>query len=100
MRHFGDARSDAIVHPVDIDFPRISKFQSDRRISDVLVAGKHIGQNTHIAGALNVILPANRPHADGRAAQIAGQQCQAGETFHHIDRLTKLRDAHSPHHRC
>ncbi len=77
VRHLGNARPDAIVHLSHVNPPGVGELLSDRRVGDVLIAGEHIGQNAHIAGALNIVLPAHRPDADGRAAKVTRQQRQA-----------------------
>ena len=98
MRHFGNARPDAIVHRIDVNSPGVGELLPDRRVSHILIAGEHIRQNAHIAGTLDVVLTAHRPDADGGATEIPGQQRQAGQPFDHVNGLTKLGHAHSPHH--
>ncbi len=98
MRHLGYARPDAIVHIIHVDPPGIGELLPDSRIGHILIAGEHIRQNAHIAGALNIVLPAHGTDTDGRAAEVAGQQCQAGKPFDDIDGLAKLSHAHSPHY--
>ncbi|MNS94692.1 hypothetical protein D3C72_1289170 [compost metagenome] len=99
MRHFGDACTDLVVHGVDVYPPGVSKLRAHGGICHVLIAREHVRQHAHIARALYVILPANRADADGRAAEIAGQQRQARQAFHHIHGLAELGHAHAPHHR-
>ena len=98
MRHFGNARPDAIVHLVDVNSPGIGELLSDGGIGHILIAGEHIRQHAHVTGTLNIVLSTHGTDADGRTAEVAGQQRQAGKSFNHIHSLTKLGHAHSPHH--
>lgn len=99
MRNFGNTGADFVIHYGQVDPPGLGKFGADVGIGHLLIAGEQIRQHAHVAGPLDVILPAHRADADMFPAEITGQQSQAGEAFHHVDRLAELRNAHAPHNR-
>ena len=72
VRHFGDPGTDLVVHARRINPPGFGEFGANAGVGDVLVAGEHIRQDAHITGALDVVLPAYRPHADVGAPEVAG----------------------------
>ncbi|MNZ64456.1 hypothetical protein D3C78_826250 [compost metagenome] len=73
MRDFGNAHAYLIVHFVDVDSPRVSKFLPHFGIGDILIAREHVRQHAHITRTLHVVLTANRADANGRATEISGQ---------------------------
>ena len=77
MRNFGDARSNLVIHLINVNAPGVGEFLPDGEIGHVLIPRELVRQYPHIARALHVILPTHRPNADVRASQIAGQQRQA-----------------------
>ncbi|CAH0214672.1 hypothetical protein SRABI106_01830 [Rahnella aquatilis] len=97
MRDFRDTVTDFGVHLIHVNAPGIGEFRANFRISDGLIAREFIRQHAHITGTLHIILTAYRSDADVGAAKITGQQSQPCQTFYHVNRLTKLGDAHAPH---
>ena len=97
MRHLGDAGADLVVHQRRVDAPGGGEFRPHGGVGDLLIAGEQVRQHAHIAGALYVVLPADRPHADVGPSQVAGEQRQACQAAHHVHRLAKLGDPHAPH---
>ncbi|OQA20998.1 MAG: hypothetical protein BWY63_01415 [Chloroflexi bacterium ADurb.Bin360] len=65
-----------------------------------LIAGVDVGQTAHIAGALNVVLPAQRTNAATGNAHIAQDGLQVRQRHHVEDAGRVLRDAHGPEHRA
>ena len=62
-------------------------------LRDVPVAGELVREGPHVAGALHVVLPAQRVHADALAADVAGDHGQVGHAHHHRRALGVLGDA-------
>ena len=60
---------------------------------DVAVAGELVREGAHVAGALDVVLPAERVDADALAADVAGDHGQVGHAHHHRRALGVLGDA-------
>ena len=63
MRSPGSAR---MVRPT-----AFSKIVAHRVVGDVPVAGQLVRERAHVAGALHVVLAAQRVHADAVAADVA-----------------------------
>ena len=59
-----------------------------------LVAGVHVGQPAHVAGALHVVLAAKRIEPGGFPADIAGEHAQVGQGLHVVHAGDVLGDAH------
>ena len=62
-------------------------------VGDVAVAGELVRERAHVAGALHVVLAAQRIHADAVAADIAGRHGEVGHAHHHRRALAVLGDA-------
>jgi hypothetical protein len=62
-------------------------------VGDVAVAGQLVRERAHVAGALHVVLAAQRVHADAFAADVAGGHRQVGDAHHHRRALAVLGDA-------
>ena len=75
--------------------PGFFKFGPCFRIRHILISGIGIRQSSHIAGALNVILSADRADTHCRASEIACHKSQVRQTLHYVYRLGKLTDAHA-----
>ena len=65
-----------------------------RRVGHLLVAGVDVGQGAHVAGALHVVLAAQRVHAGARPAEVAGEQRQVADGQHVLGAVRVLGDAH------
>jgi hypothetical protein len=62
-------------------------------LGDVAVAGKLVREAPHVAGALDVVLAAQRVHAHAGAAQVAGQHGEVGDAHDGGRALAVLGDA-------
>ena len=79
-----------------VDAPGSGKLLAVFRELNVLVARIGIRQCAHVAGALDVVLPAHRVDADARLAEVAGKDREAGQRAHGLHALVELGDAHAP----
>ena len=66
-----------------------------RRVCYLLVSGIHIRQAAHIAGALNVVLSAQRIDAAARHAHVAAEHGQVGQGLDVVGTGRMLRDPHA-----
>ncbi|MOA01830.1 hypothetical protein D3C78_1212560 [compost metagenome] len=57
------------------------------------VAWQLVGEGAHVAGALDVVLPAQRVHPDAFAADVAGGHGKVGDAHHRRAALAVLSDA-------
>ena len=57
------------------------------------VAGELVRERAHVAGALDVVLAAQRVHADARPADVAGRHGEVGDRHHRGRALAVLGDA-------
>ena len=64
-----------------------------RVVGDVAVARQLVRERAHVAGALHVVLAAQRVHADARPADIAGRHGEVGDGHHGGRALAVLGDA-------
>ena len=64
-----------------------------RVVGDVAVAGEFVRERAHVAGALHVVLAAQRIHADAGPADIAGRHGEVGHAHDHGRALAVLGDA-------
>ena len=62
-------------------------------VGDVPVAGQLVRERAHVAGALHVVLAAQRVHAHALAAEVAGGHGEVGDGHHHGRALAVLGDA-------
>ncbi|MCY1408054.1 hypothetical protein D9M71_233710 [compost metagenome] len=60
-----------------------------------LIAGIDVGQTAHVAGALHVVLPAQRVDAGAGTADLAAHQGQVGDRHHVVGAALELGDAHA-----
>jgi len=63
-------------------------------IEDLLVAREIGGQTAHVAGALNVVLAAQRVDAAAVLADLAAQECEVGSAHNAVGAGGVLGDAH------
>ena len=59
------------------------------------VSGEFVRERSHVAGALHVVLAAQRIHADAVLADVAGGHGEIGHAHHHRRSLAVLGDAES-----
>jgi hypothetical protein len=71
---------------------RLEHFER-RRLREMAVARQLVGERAHVAGALNIVLPAERVHADALAADIAGGHGEIGDGDHRGRALAVLGHA-------
>ena len=64
-----------------------------RIVGHVPIAGELVRERAHVAGALHVVLPAQRVHADAGLADIAGRHGEVRHAHHHGRALAVLGDA-------
>ena len=60
---------------------------------DVAIAGQFVREGAHVAGALHVVLAAQRVHADARPADIAGRHGEVGDRHDRGRALAVFGDA-------
>ena len=70
-----------------------SNMCAHRVVGDVAVAGELVRERAHVAGALHVVLAAQRVHADAVAADVAGRHGEVGHAHDHGRALAVLGDA-------
>ena len=66
---------------------------ADLVAGDMPIARKLVRERAHVAGALHVVLAAQRIHADAFAADIAGRHREIGDRHHRGRALAVLGDA-------
>ncbi len=64
-----------------------------RIVGDVAIAGQLVRERAHVAGALDVVLAAQRIHADARPAEIARHHGEVGDRHDRRGALAVLGDA-------
>ncbi len=62
-------------------------------VGDVTIAGQLVRERAHVAGALDIVLAAERVHADAWPADIAGRHGEVGDRHHRGRALAVLGDA-------
>ncbi|MNT23813.1 hypothetical protein D3C72_1592510 [compost metagenome] len=77
MRQLADAIARVLRQAFNAPGP--GEFRPVFRVLDVLIARIGIRQRAHVAGTLNVVLPAHRVYAHMRFAEVARQHCEAGQ---------------------
>ena len=88
--HVGDAQARLGVERAA---PQRLEHGAGRVLGDVAIAGNLVREGAHVAGALHVVLPAQRIHADALAADIAGGHGEVGDRHHRGRALAVLGDA-------
>ena len=78
---------------VQLDVPERLELVAHGIAGDVTVAGQLVWERAHVAGALHVVLAAQRVHADAGTADIAGRHRQIGDRDHGGRTLAVLGDA-------
>jgi hypothetical protein len=67
-----------------------------RGVGDVLEAGQLVRQRSHVAAALDVVLPAQRVEPRAVAPDVSAQQGEVDEAEHVVDGVVVLGDAERP----
>ena len=79
------------------DIPGLLEFRPGLRIVHLLIAGENIGQRAHVAGALNVVLTAQRIDAAAFKADIAQKHLEIGaghDVVHAADMFGNAQGVH------
>ena len=90
IEHVGNAQARL---GVELDVPHRLELVAHRVARDMAIAGQFVRERAHVAGALHVILAAQRVHADAGAADIAGRHREVGDRDHRGRALAVLGDA-------
>ena len=73
---FGDAQTRLLV---EVHAPQRLEHGAGRIAGDVAVAGQLVRERAHVAGALHVVLAAQRVYADAGPPDIAGGHRKIGD---------------------
>ena len=79
VHHVGDPQA---RRAAERDAPQALENRPRGVVGDVAVAGELVRERAHVAGALHVVLAAQRVHADALAADIAGRHGEIGDRHH------------------
>ena len=90
LEHVGDAQARLRL---EVDAPGLAEQLARHGVGDVAIAGQLVRERTHVAGALHVVLAAQRVDADAFAAEVAGGHREVGDADHHGAALAVLGDA-------
>ena len=90
IEHVGNAQA---RFRVELDVPHRFELLAHRVARDVAIAGQLMRERAHVAGALNVVLAAQRVHADAGTADIAGRHREVGDRDHGGRALAVFGDA-------
>ena len=90
VQHVGDAQARLVV---ELHAPQALIDVARRVARDVAVARQFMRERAHVAGALHVVLAAQRVHADARPADIAGRHGEVGDGHDGGRALAVLGDA-------
>ena len=90
VEHVGNAQARLRV---ELDVPHRFELFAHRIAGDVPIARQLMRERTHVAGALHVVLAAQRVHADAGPADIAGRHREVGDRDHRGRALAVLGDA-------
>ena len=90
VHHVGDAQARLAA---ELDAPELLEDFARRVVGDVAIARELVRERAHVAGALHVVLPAQRVHANALAADVAGRHREIGDRHHRGRALRMLGDA-------
>ena len=76
VEHVGDAQAGLRI---ELDAPVRLEDLARRLARDVLIARQLVRERAHVAGALHIVLAAQRVHADAATAEIAGRHGEIGD---------------------
>ena len=80
---------------IEVRTPMLGEDAAHRLVVDGPVAGELVRERAHVAGALDVVLAAQRVDADAGAADVAGGHGEIGHRHDHGRALAVLGDAES-----
>ncbi len=92
VQHVGDAQSGLALQR---DVPGLFEQMAHAVVGDMPVSGEFVRERSHVAGALHVVLAAQRIHAHAAFAEVAGGHGEIGHAHHHGGSLAVLGDAES-----
>ena len=90
VHHVGDAQARLVA---ELHAPESLEHLPGRVVRDVPVAGELVRERAHVAGALHVVLAAQRIHPHALAADVAGRHGEIGDRHHRGRPLRVLGDA-------
>ncbi len=90
VEHVGDAQARLVV---ELDAPELLEDVARRVVGDVAIARQFVRERAHVAGALHIVLAAQRVHADAGTADIAGRHGEVGDRHDGGRALAVLGDA-------
>jgi hypothetical protein len=90
VEHVGDAQARL---GLDFDAPVALEQLAGDGVGHVAIAGQLVREAAHVAGALHVVLAAQRIDADALAADVAGGHGEVGDGHHRGRALAVLGDA-------
>ena len=90
VEHVGDAQARLRI---ERDAPQALVDIAGGVVGHVAIARQFVRERAHVAGALHIVLAAQRVHADARPADIAGQHGEVGDRHHRGRALAVLGDA-------
>ena len=93
VHHLGDGIADPGLRDI-VDPPGLHHLLPGFFVGDLLVTAEDVREATHVAGALHVVLAAERVHATAGLAQVAGEHHQVGGRFDVVDACGVLGDPH------
>jgi hypothetical protein len=90
VQHVGDAQAGLVV---ETDPPQRLEHRAGRLAGNMTVAGELVGERAYVARALQIVLPAQRVHADAGTPDVAGRHGEVGDGDHRGRALAVLGDA-------
>ena len=90
VEHVGNAQARLVV---ELDVPHRLELLAHRVAGDMAIARQLVRERAHVAGALHVVLAAQRVHADAGTADIAGDHREVGDRDHRGRALAMFGDA-------
>ena len=90
IEHVGDAQARL---GIERHAPIALEQSADRVVGDMAIARELVREGAHVAGALDIVLAAQRIHADAAPADIAGRHREIGHAHDRRGALAVLGDA-------
>ena len=90
----GGGRGEAGLGGEAFDAPGLFELGARRVVADFLISGVDVGEGTHVAGALDVVLPAQGVDAAAGFAEVACEHGEVGATLDVVHAVRMLGDAH------
>lgn len=78
---------------IELHAPRVLEHHAHGIVGDVPIAGELVRERAHVAGALHVVVAAQRVDADTGAAKVARHHGEVGNGHHRRGALAVLGDA-------